>query len=482
MNATRKSQRFFVVVPIVVAALATILAARTMAGGDPAPNAVATAGQVTFAKDVAPILQTKCQTCHRDGSIAPMSLISYQEVRPWARAIRQRVLQRSMPPWFIDKSVGIQHFSNDISLSDEQIATIVKWVDGGAPLGNPKDMPAPKVFEDDGGWQLAKVFGRQPDLILEAPDYTVKARDQDQWFRPITDVSLTEPRWAMAVEMRPSTKEGRKVFHHILAGLDQDETNAPSAQVKVSLGPNGADGGGGPAAVGLLMEYAIGKNFDIFREGTGKLIMPGAKIRWEYHTHSEDQDVTAHAQLAVYLYPKGETPKYRTYLTEFGAYEVRARLDIEPNSIHETQGFHVLKAPARLENFQPHMHLRGKAMAMEAILPDGTTRTLSYVDHFNFNWMTNYIYTDDEAPVLPRGTIIHVTAWHDNTTANPNNPDPEQWVGYGERTVDEMAHAWVNVTYISDEEYKDWLSKHPSPAPVGRRGILPAPSPAASNQ
>jgi hypothetical protein len=480
MKATRKSTQFSAV-PIIVAALISLMAAKAMASGETAANVVATTGQVTFARDVAPILQEKCQTCHRAGSIAPMSLISYQDVRPWARAIRQRVIQRSMPPWFIDKSVGIQHFSNDISLSDEQIATIVKWVDAGAPLGNPKDMPPPKVFEDDGGWQLAKVFGRQPDLILEGPDYTVKTHDQDQWFRPITDVGLTEPRWAMAVEMRPSTKEGRKVFHHILAGLDQDETNAPSAQVKVALGPNGADGGGGPAAMGLLMEYAIGKNFDIYREGTGKLIMPGAKIRWEYHTHAEDQDVTAHAQLAVYLYPKGETPKYRTYLTEFGAYDVKARLDIPPNSINETQGFHVLKAPARLENFQPHMHLRGKAMEMEAILPDGTTRVLSYADHFNFNWMTNYIYATDEAPVLPRGTIIHVTAWHDNTTANPNNPDPDQWVGYGERTVDEMAHAWVNVTYLSDEEYQDWLSKHPSPAPDGRRGAIAEPSSAARN-
>ena len=119
-------------------------------------------------------------------------------------------------------------------------------------------------------------------------------------------------------------------------------------------------------------------------------------------------------------------------------------------SIVETEGYTALRAPARLENFQPHMHLRGKAMLLEAILPDGTRRTLSYVDHFNFNWMTNYIYADDAAPVLPKGTIIHVVAWHDNTANNPNNPDPDQWVGWGDRTVDEMAHAWVNVTYISD--------------------------------
>ena len=139
-------------------------------------------------------------------------------------------------------------------------------------------------------------------------------------------------------------------------------------------------------------------------------------------------------------------------------------LDIPPNSIVETEGYTVLRSAARLENFQPHMHLRGKAMLLEALLPDGSKRTLSYVDHFNFNWMTNYIYADDAAPVLPKGTIIHVVAWHDNTAASRNNPDPEQWVGWGDRTVDEMAHAWVNVTDISDEDYAQWVASHPQPA------------------
>jgi hypothetical protein len=167
--------------------------------------------------------------------------------------------------------------------------------------------------------------------------------------------------------------------------------------------------------------------------------------------------------LAVYLYPKGEVPKYRTRLTLFGATaNTSSRLDIRPNSVAVTQGFHVLRQPARLENFQPHMHLRGKAMAIEAILPNGTTQMLSYVNNFNFNWMNNYIYTADAAPVLPKGTIIHVIAWHDNTTANKNNPDPDQWVGWGDRTVDEMAHAWVNVTYISEEDYQAWVAKNKS--------------------
>ena len=121
----------------------------------------------------------------------------------------------------------------------------------------------------------------------------------------------------------------------------------------------------------------------------------------------------------------------------------------------------MLPAPGRLENFQAHMHLRGKAMLMEAILPDGNVETISYVDRFRFDWMMNYVYADDAAPVLPKGTVIHVTAWHDNTNDNPNNPNPNEWVGYGDRTVDEMAHAWVNVTYISDDDYKQWAAKHP---------------------
>lgn len=429
-------------------------------------------GPVTFTKDIAPILQAKCQDCHRAGGMAPMPLITYQESRPWAKSIRERVVTRQMPPWFIDKTVGIQHFANDVSLSDQQIAMIARWVDSGAPMGNPKDMPAPKKFDDEIHWNLAKVFGREPDLVISGPDYTMPAHGQDQWWRPTTDVQLTEPRWVRAVEMRPSTQTGRKMFHHVLANLYQDETNAPSPQVKVSLGPNGSNFGGGGAGSGLLMEWAIGKNYDIYREGCGKLLMPGAKIRWEYHVHASGEEIRDHPQLAVYFYPQGETPKYRTYLTLFGATgsSGQARLDIPPNSVAESQGFHVLRAAARLENFQPHMHLRGKAMLIQAILPNGTVKTLSYVDHFNFNWMTNYIYADDDAPVLPKGTIIHVTAWHDNTRANPNNPDPDQWVGYGDRTVDEMAHAWVNVTYITDEDYKEWAAQHEErPAMASRR-------------
>ena len=422
---------------------------------------------VTFAKDVAPIFRERCQECHRKGTAAPMSLVSYEETRPWAKSIRERVITRNMPPWHLDKTVGIQEFQNDRSLSDSQIATIVRWVDSGSPMGNPKDMPPPKKFLEDEGWQLAKVYG-QPDLVLKSESYTIPAHGQDVWFKPLTEVPLTEARWVRAVEMRPGSTPGRKIMHHVLARLIQNEPGAPASPGA----PPAADGagGGGMANAGLLMEWAIGKNYDIYRPNCGKLLLPGSQIWWELHLHAIGEEIRDHAELAVYLYTKGEAPKYRTYLTLYGATAtLGSGLDISPNSIAESQAYHLLRQPAGLENFQPHMHLRGKAMSIEAILPDGTTRMLSYVDHFNFNWMNNYIYAEEAAPVLPKGTMIHVTAWHDNTRANPNNPDPDQWVGFGDRTVDEMAHAWVNVTYISEADYNEWAAKHmPTRAAVGR--------------
>jgi hypothetical protein len=269
---------------------------------------------------------------------------------------------------------------------------------------------------------------------------------QDVWFKPATDIGITEERWVRAVEMRPSTPAGRRIVHHALASLRQDEPVSAT------------DGASGP---GLLMEWAVGKSYDVYRPGSGKLLLPGAQIRWEMHLHAVGEQIRDHVELAIYLYPKGEVPKYRTRLSLFGAsVSPPGRFDIPPNKVVAIQTYQVLSKPARLENFQPHMHWRGKAMSMEAILPDGTTQMLSYVDHFNFNWMNNYIYADDAAPVLPQGTIIHITAWYDNTVNNPNNPDHDQWVGYGDRTVDEMGHAWVNVTYITDDDYNQWAATH----------------------
>jgi hypothetical protein len=412
---------------------------------------------VTFTKDIAPIFQAKCEECHRAGTSAPMSLATFEEVRPWAKSIKQRVVTRNMPPWHIDKTVGIQHFANDRSLSDEQVAMIASWVDGGCVKGDPKDAPAPIKWPDPQTWILAKQFG-EPELVLKSEDVTVAAHGQDQWFKPLTSVDITEPRWVRAVEIRTGKMEGRKIMHHVLARLQQEEPGTTSAE--------DASGGGANGGPGLLMEWAIGKNYDIYRENSGKLLLPGAHIWWELHTHSVGQEIKDHAELAVYLYPKGQEPKYRTRLMLFSGMSQRGGIDIPPNTIAETTGYTLLRQAARLENYQPHMHLRGKAMAMEAIMPDGQVQLLSYVNNFNFNWMNNYIYSDDVAPVLPKGTIIKITGWYDNTVNNTHNPDPEQWVGFGDRTVDEMSHAWVNVTYLSDDDYKQWQLKHKPERPT----------------
>jgi mono/diheme cytochrome c family protein len=432
-------------------------------------NAADAARKVTFAKDVAPIFQAKCQNCHEPGSIAPMSLRTFEEARPWARSIKQRVSQRQMPPWHINKSVGVQKFKNDMSLTDDQIDTIVAWVDQGAPQGDPKDMPPLKPVSTTNFWQGEKDGYGAPDIVVKSPEYTMPAVSQDQWWRPLADIpNLTEPRWVRMVEIRPSNIQGRKILHHSIAHIvqnpddvDGDSIDRGTASGRRDRGPDADDPANLVNARPSLMEWAIGKGYDRYMDGTGKLIKPGQKISWDQHVHAVGEAVTAGSELGIWLYPKGQEPKHRSYLIGFtGLKEGSVGLDIPPNSITHTEGFTVLKENTLITNFQPHFHLRGKAMQVEAILPDGTNQVISYVDNFNFNWMTNYIYAEDAIPAFPKGTIIHVIAFYDNTTNNKNNPDPNQWVGYGDRTVDEMAHAWMNVVYLSDAEYQQWQADH----------------------
>lgn len=421
--------------------------------------AIAADRTVTFAKDVAPIFQQKCQQCHQPNSIAPMSLITYQDARPWARAIRERVSTRQMPPWHIDPAVGVQRFKNDMSLSEQQIDTIVAWVDQGAAPGDPADLPPAKPLLSGNQWRATDDGYGPPDLVITSHDYTMAPQHQDVWYRPMSDIPITEPRWVRLVEMRPSTTQGRRIVHHAIAYLqlnnDPDAVNTGTATGRSTL----------PDLVNArpqLMEWAIGKSYDIYRPGTGKLLVPGEKISWDEHIHAVGEEITSGVQLGIWFYPKGQEPSKRTYLIGFTAIDPSKGLDIAPNSLTMSDGFTVLKENTLITNFQPHFHLRGRAMEVEAILPDGRRQKIAYVGHFNFNWMTNYIFADDAAPAFPKGTVIHVTAWYDNTRANKNNPDPDQWVGYGDRTVDEMGHAWMNVVYLTDEEFAAWQRQHAS--------------------
>ncbi|HEY7442514.1 MAG TPA: cytochrome c [Vicinamibacterales bacterium] len=417
------------------ARLQTLVFALLAGGLAPDLASAEVSAQPTFSKDVAPIFQAKCEACHRPGSIAPMSLRTFDEARPWARSIKARVLGRQMPPWHLDKTVGIQEFKNDPSLSDDQITTIVKWVDAGAPQGDPRDLPPLKTWAEGQGWNYAAQFGQEPDLIVRSEPWTQRAGANDTWWKPIVETGIREPRWVRAIEVRPGTVKGRKITHHANSDLLQNEPGELT-----QAGP------------GRFMEWAVGKDGEIMRPNSGKLMLPGSRIAWDIHYSAADEDVTDVVEMGIYFYPKGQEPKYRQHLLRMGNTGTGA-IDIPPNTVKASESFVPLRQAARVESFQPHMHLRGKAMSLEAILPSGRTVILSHVDNFTFNWHTSYVYADDAAPLLPKGTVMKITAWHDNTSANPSNPDPNVWVGYGDRTVDEMGHAWVNVTYLTDEEY-----------------------------
>ncbi len=416
--------------------------------------AVAAPANPTFTKDVAPIFQDKCEACHRPTSIGPMSLVTYEDSRPWGRSIKARVAARNMPPWHIDRTVGIQHFQNDRSLSDDQIDTIVRWVDGGMPKGDPNDMPAARSYPAESVWNFAEQFGGPPDLIIRSEPFTMPAEAQDKWFRPTVPIGLTEERWVRAIEMRPTTVKGRRIIHHAMGYLQQEEKGAESA-----------------VGAGVFMEWSVGKQGELMRPDSGRLLLPGSAIQFEVHLHAVGEEISDSVELGVYLYPKGEKPKYRQVLSAFMASH-GLNLDLPPNQVTVTDNFSVMKMAGRVENFQPHMHLRGKAMSIEAVLPDGSRQMLSFVKNFTFYWMNNYVYADDAAPLLPKGTVLHVTAWHDNTVANKDNPDPNQWVGWGDRTVDEMAHAWVNVSYMTDEQYEAELAKRNTSA---KTAVAPQP-------
>jgi hypothetical protein len=422
--------------------LAFVIAVATspMNAGQSAPGQ----SPVTFSKDIAPIFQKDCQACHRPGSIAPMSLLTYAEARPWARSIKQKVLAREMPPWFIDKNVGVPHFSNDRSLTDDEIALIGKWVDAGAPEGNPADLPRPRQFPESDSWQIGK-----PDVIVTlTKDYVVKAKAPDQWPDILVDPKLTEDRYIQGVQIIPT--KGFPVIHHIRTSIVE-----PS---DVGVGSGRLDDTDGSLEVGeqgvFLNEYAIGKQGDVFPDGSGRLIKAGTKINFQLHVHSNGTDTPANVALGLKFYPAGYTPKHVISSTTVSAPQV----DLRPHTDNiRSDGYLVLKKAARLLSFQPHMHNRGKAECLEAIYPTGRTEMLSCAK-FRFNWHLNYVYRDDVAPLLPAGTVLHSIMWHDNTAANPFNPDPDAQITYGQRTVDEMAS--------SDEDFQKEVEARRAPRPV----------------
>ncbi len=416
-------------------------------GGTPAlAQTAATDGEVTFTRDVLPILQRGCQSCHRTGAIAPMSLVSYEDVRPWARSIKRNVEAREMPPWYIDRRIGIQDFKDDPSLTDAEIATIAAWVDAGAPRGNPADAPPPLEFPDANAWQIG-----EPDLIVSMPEpYLLPAEGPDVFPNILADPRLTTDRYIQAVEVKPDANSLEAVHHVITTMTEYDEDLAKG---------------------NFLNEYAVGKNGDVFDDDTGRLIKAGTQIRFGLHLHPYGEELPIMVHVGMKLYPEGYVPKYQLVSQHMGD-DDDLLIPAGQRNVR-TDGYTMLTRPAVVTAFQPHLHTRGQAQCIEAIIPQTDEEgnvllqapghspaplmrqmTLNCVPQWRFNWHLVYNYAEDAAPIFPPGTVIHISTWHDNSETLRVNPDPRNNVVYGQRTIDEMSFAWVSYYYIDDEEYK----------------------------
>ena len=418
--------------------------------------------QITYSKDIAPILQRSCTSCHRPNSIAPMSLLTYEQVRPFARAIKFRTGLRNapgargvMPPWFIERNVGVQQFKEDTSLSDEQIEMIAKWADSGAPQGNPADAPPPQVFADGQAWSMGK-----PDLIVASPKVLVKGVGSD-WWGPIgeTATGMTESRFAKAAEVReqsdilPSSLRGGNaggsgsltagqgkvalvVFHH--------------ATVSVAGGPEGE-------GAGSLTLHEVGRNNDVFLPEAGKIVTTGSSLTYNVHLHSPGvpgADRNAWLNVGLYFHPTGYKPKYREAQIQMATTELMIRPDSD-NQRYDS--YWIAPQPVRLLNFEPHLHATGMRMCMEAIYARSVeTLNCAGYDH---NWVRNYQYDENAAPILPKNTIIHIIAWFDGTTKNANNIEPRNTTVWGRRSVANMFGTENRAVFLTDEQYLEEIAK-----------------------
>ena len=349
--------------------------------------ALAAAGQVevapvTFATNVAPVLQCSCVSCHRPGSIAPMSLVTYENVRPWARAIRERVARapsdpERMPPWFIETNVGIQRFKDDPSLSDDEIAMIAAWVDGGSPRGEPADMPAAREWSD-GGWNIGT-----PDLVVSSPLVTVEAVASDQNIQlQASPVGLTEDRYVRAVEIR-EVRPGEDRIERIEGRAEGDLNYFVLHHAVITGASIPADGEATvdgfqfePGAFRVVHE--LGQNATIFPDDVGVVLRGGSRLTWDIHTHSVGKQIVLRIDVGFVFHPKGYTPKYRQPAGSVSmTLASQADLDIPAGEDDVmVDGYYVMPQPAKMLTFEPHLHSSGKRMCAEAIYGNGLSRDL----------------------------------------------------------------------------------------------------------
>jgi hypothetical protein len=417
------------VLATLVASAAVVVMTVMISGQASAPQT-----PVTFTKDVAPILQRSCQSCHRPGQMAPMSFLSYEDVRPWARAIKAKTANHEMPPWFIDQNVGIQKFKNDPSLSAKEIATLAKWADSGAPMGDTADLPKPKQFDDTSTWQIGT-----PDLIVTALSHKVPAKSPDWWGRYYMPSGLTEDRYIQAIETRAGNP---KVTHHLQTyAVDRADLDQHTAH------------DGSPLVAGeFLNAYEVDHNGELFPEGWGRLLKAGSVIKFDLHYHSVGEEQVDQSQVAFKFYPKGYTPTHIIYSRQLG--NLQGPPDIPANgTMVRSDGYTQMTLPGVLTALQVHMHTRDLRQCLELIYPNNKTEKIN-CSNFDFGWHLVQVYTDDVRPIYPAGTIFHVISWHDNSPAN----NPRNWAGSDDRTMDEMGFALISAFNVSPEEYQTMLN------------------------
>lgn len=417
---------------------------------------VRAATEVTFSRDVAPILYRHCVSCHHANDIAPMSLMSYKEARPWAAAIKEAVLLRKMPPWKADPHYG--QWSNDSSLTAAEIETIRAWVEGGKLEGDPRQMPAAPVFTE--GWKIGK-----PDVVLPIPEYKVEGKGPDEYSYVTVPTHFTEDRWVVAAELRPGN---RRVVHHAHVfvveeakpaaanqppnpaaaysrwlriqdgSLEYIRPDAPVIDDGCAIDDNGAFPGSRQGDLGsLISSYLPGRAPDVYPPGTARKIPAGASLKFQIHyshaTGKTETDITS-----VGLIFAKEPPRQVARRIDLSNHMFRIPAGDPDHPVSECHTFH---KDLYITSLTPHMHLRGKAMRMEVTYPDGRKETLLNVPNYDFNWQITYRAAK---PIfIPKGTRLAILARFDNSANNPMNPDATKPVRWGAASETEMMDGWV---------------------------------------
>jgi hypothetical protein len=421
--------------------------------------AATTSSQPTFYKDVLPVLQKNCQTCHRPGEAAPMSFLTYETARPWAKAIKQAVATKKMPPWFADPQYG--HFSNDRTMSQADIDTLTNWADNGAQAGNAKDAPKPIDWVE--GWRIGK-----PDAVISmSVPFNVPASGTIDYQYIVVPTNFTEDKYVQMAEARPGDPT---VVHHILAFIREPgnpwlrnlKPGIPfdARQAERDAAANPRQGGRQQQGVSFgdnVAGYAPGTMPDIMKPGEAKLIPAGSDIIFQVHYTATGKASTDISKLGL-VFAKGPVTNRVVSLAA-----TTMNFAIPPgDSNYQVEAKLTLQDDATLINLLPHMHFRGKDFVYKVTYPSGESETLLAVPHYDFNWQLTYELKQPK--LLPKGTVIDCVAHYDNSANNKFNPDPTKEVHYGEQTWEEMMFGFFDVSVPMNKTAMDLMVPKKAPA------------------